>query len=140
MIEKAIYTVLDELRIFEDQVKTLRTNDSKLLREILFLAFHPSVNFYYREFPQKYSPNHEIPEGMARSTLEKEFKRMYLFIVRHPKCPPMPDAQRESLFVQFLEGLEHKEAEVIINMMRKDLQVPGLTVQKVLEAFPQLGK
>lgn len=140
MIEKAIYNVLEEVRNSTDKVKTLRDNNSQILQNILYLAYHPSVNFYFQEFPKEYQPDHEIPEGMAYSRLETEFKRIYLFIVHHPKSPPMHMAQREHLFVQFLEGLEHKEAEVILNMMRKDLQIPGLTIEKLLEAFPNLGR
>lgn len=136
-MSKTIYEVMDELRNRPDKVNVLRENASGLLKIILEGTFNPNIKWVTNTFPVRYIPN-KIPAEMGMTSLEHDIRRIYLFIEGHPARPPMSPQKAEELLLTFLEALEHREAEVIINMFNKDLQVPGLTRELVKEVFPDL--
>ena len=132
-----IFSEFEQRDNHRDRVLVLKYNASFALRTILQGAFNPNVVFALKEIPY-YRPS-GAPIGLGYSSLHSEVHRLYLFEIGNPKTPPtLTDKRRKELFIQMCESLEPKEAEILTNMMRKDLKVKGLTYEVVKDAFPDL--
>lgn len=77
--------------------------------------------------PDTYKPQTDMPEGVAETTLRQEYRRVRNFQPGGTTSSLTP-FKRETLWVQILEGLHFKEAEVLTAI--KD--------QTLLEKFPGL--
>ena len=134
------YEIFDQFPTVHEhsRVRYLQYHNSKTLRDILFFTFNPSVRFYRQDAPPGYKPNITDPVGLAPTTLYDEMRKVYLFVVGHPQSNGIKPRRRDELLLQFLEGLEAKEANVFLKMMNKNLEVPGLDLNLVKQAFPQL--
>ena len=78
----------------------------------------------------------DIPEGMGETTLRLEFRRIKQFTDPDANIQNLPDWKREMNWMGILEGVHHKEAELITHI--KDGQL--LKLYPKLEAIlPDLG-
>ena len=81
----------------------------------------------------------DVPVGTDHTSLRREWKNLYHFI----KCgnDSLSAIRRETMFIQLLEGLHPKEAEIICYIKDKDLKAlyPKITLDVVKEAFPDIG-
>jgi hypothetical protein len=65
--------------------------------------------------------------------------KMYRFIKNHPSKPKeLTQEKQKSLMVVILESLHKDEAELLVKLMNKDLEVKFLTSNLVSEAYPGL--
>ncbi len=112
----------------------MRENDHPRFREFLVLAFTDKVEFDV-EIPP-YRPALE-PAGLNFAYLDTEISKLYRFIKNHPKRPDglTPQKQKQLLLV-VLESLHKDEAELLVNLIKRDLGVKYLTKNLVMEAFP----
>jgi len=135
-----VYEILNEFKNTADRntkINLLRhyAQTDPVLKDVLFGAFHPFMNFVIKDLPKYKTP--DCPPGMAYSHMSHAISKSYLFIENHPRAPAgLTMARRIQLLQQLLESLEEKEAEVYGNMLLKDLKVEGLTKEIVDEAFP----
>ena len=138
-MKKNIYEILDEFRAAKsknEQVAILRNNRSYELENVLRAALHPHIHFRITEMPV-YRPLKDIPPGMSYMTISKELSKMYLFETNNPKrSPQLSDKKMYDALIQILETLEPRESEVLIGMLQKNLKVPGLTYELMMEIYP----
>ena len=119
-----------------DRIAVLRKYDHPRFRSFLQAAFHPGIVFDV-EIP-KYRPAVE-PAGLNYAYLSTEMTKMYRFVKNHPSRPQgLTPEKQKSLLVVVLESLHKDEADLVVKMMNKDLQVKFLTANIVNEAFPGL--
>jgi hypothetical protein len=89
--------------------------------------------------PEGLPPNvkleRDIPEGMGHTTLRAEFRRVKSFVVGQPMERVKP-FQRENVWVQILEGIHWKEAELLTHI--KDQTLLGL-YPALVAALPKAG-
>jgi hypothetical protein len=122
----------------KEKIDVLRRYDSGRLREFLFLMFSPDVEFDV-EIPKTYKVNPE-PEGMTMSTLHLEVTRLYRFIKGHPKkSAGLVGEKQKNLLINVLESIHKDEAELLIQVMKREAKIPYLTAQIVKEAFPGIN-
>jgi hypothetical protein len=134
-----LYEVFDEFEkqpTKEDRINVLRRNDSHHLRMMLRAAFHPNIKFFLEKFPY-YDPQ-SMPVGTG-DPVAHILNKLYIFERGNPRAPAgLTDAKRDKLLIQFLEGLEAREATLVLNMMMKNLKVKNLTYKLVKEVFPDI--
>jgi hypothetical protein len=66
-------------------------------------------------------------------------RRLYIFVVGHPKRTAKLDERKEARILNALLGAVHKEeAALLVKCFKKDLEVRYLTARLVKEAFPEL--
>lgn len=139
MALKNIYEVLEDFRTAktkQDRIGVLRKNNTWALKSILQAVFHPNVKFNVKIPDYK---KIDVPPGMSYDHMTSALQRAYLFQEGNPRTPAgLTDKRKSELLIQILESLEPKEAEVFVNMMRKDLKTPYLTEALVNEAFEGL--
>jgi hypothetical protein len=142
-MNKSIYEIIEEFEEIpvddEERLMVLQQYSTHTgFRNWLQGVFHPGVKFHEIDISD-YKPE-EIPPGMGYTTFDNEFKRMYLFVKGHPKCPPgLTEKRRKELFLQILEALEPDEAQMVINMVNKKTGVKHLTKKLVKQAMPDLN-
>ena len=121
----------------KDKIEVLRKYDHPRFREFLWLAFAPTVEFDV-SVPH-YRPAVE-PAGLNYTYLDQEVVKLYRFIKNHPKrVSVIPPERQKGLLIVILESLHKDEALLLVNLIKKDLGVKGLTSKLVKEAFPEIS-
>lgn len=137
---KNIYEVFDEVenaKTKKEKIEILQKNKSYALECVLRGMFHPNIKYKFNYVPN-YRPS-DAPGGMGYSSIALELDRVYLFEEGHPKAPPaLTQERREQIFVQILEALEAREAEVFAGMITKKSPSKSIKYNLVSEAFPDL--
>lgn len=138
---KNIYEVFDDFELAEnkqDRMNVIEKNLSKLLVQVLELAFHPNHQWLISEMPDDYRVPTDMLPGLSPQTLSTQIRKLYLFEKGNPAAEVLTAEKRHQLLLQLLESIEPREAEVVIGILSKDLGVKGLTYKFVKEAFPNL--
>lgn len=137
---KLIYEIINEAKqasSLNQALDILQRYDHKTLREVLYYAYHPKAQYYVTEWPRDYVKPDTLP-GISMTDLHSELRRIYLFIKGHPEADKLTEQRRNELLLQTIEGMEPKEAEVFINIMRGDLGIEGLNHELINERFQGL--
>jgi hypothetical protein len=115
------------------KVDALKHNDSKPLRIILQAAFDPDVKFALPAGAPPYTPNRLVDQ---ENVLIREADKIKYFIEGF--YPNMKPAKREQIFIEFLERLAPRDAELLVAIKDKKLPFKGITIQHVITALPGL--
>src|SRR5574337_175451 len=138
MLFSEIFGEFDKSKNREDRIAVLRKYGVNIwFKEFLNYAFNPKIRFEIGEIPQ-YKPAVE-PAGLNITTLNNELRRLYIFIVGHPKRVAKLDPKKESrILYTLLSSLHKDEAALLVNCFQKKLGVKYLTPRLVKEAFPTM--
>jgi hypothetical protein len=112
----------------------LQQYDTPGLRMILKGAFDPNIVWDLPTGTPPYIAN-EAPKGTEHSLLKNESKRLWHFVQGADN--DTTKTQKETMFIQMLEGLHQEEAELLIGVKDKTLNkmYKGLTAALVKEAY-----
>ena len=116
------------------KIAILRENASAPLKQVLKGAFDPSIEWDLPAGDPPYIQN-EAPIGTEHGLLRNEAKRLWHFV--KGADPQTTKTQKETMFIQMLEGLHQDEAKLLLGMKSKSLNkmYKGLTESVVKEAF-----
>lgn len=112
----------------------LQQYDMPSLRMILKGAFDPNIKWALPPGTPPYIAN-EAPKGTEHSLLKNESKRLWHFVQGADN--DTTKTQKETMFIQMLEGLHAEEAELLIGVKEKNLNkmYKGLTAALVKDAY-----
>ena len=133
-----IFADFTKLKNREARIGFLRSNDSITMRKIMRAAFHPNIKFFLTGVPSTYKPNPAIKDGMCDYTLDQAINKIYLFELGNPRSAQLTYKKRESLLLQFAEGMPPSEAIIFFSILLKTLNVKYLTPNLVRETWPGL--
>lgn len=133
-----IFEEFDKAKNREQRLAVLQKYGKNIwFKEFLNYAFNPKIHFDIAQIPD-YKPAVE-PAGICYSNLSNEMRRLYIFIVGHPKRTVKLDARKEARILNALLSSIHKEeAALLVKCFKKDLEIRYLTPSLVKEAFPTL--
>lgn len=116
------------------KIKVLRDYDNAPLRQVLKGAFDKKIVWDLPAGDPPYMAN-EAPKGTEHGLLRNEAKRLWHFVKGADN--QTTKTQKETMFIQILEGLHQDEAKVLLGMKNKSLNkmYKGLTESVVKEAF-----
>ena len=118
------------------KVEILKQYEDPSLKAIFIWNFDPSVISAVPEGPVPYKEN-EVPVGTDHTSLRREYKNLYHFI--KGGNDGLSSLRRETMFIQLLEGLHPKEAEIICLVKDKQLQTKyNLKEDVVKEAYSDI--
>jgi len=122
-----------------DRAKILQAHNCLGLRDVLNGAFNDAVTWDLPEGSPPYQAN-QSNEGIYPTDLRRETSQLR-YLVKHPINAKVLRPKKERIFIQLLEGIHPKDAEVLIAMKDKTLHTlfKGLTKAVVQKAFPGLG-
>ena len=139
-----IYEILEAIGkqpSIKKKIQILKNMDCPALRHILKGAFDPNVKWLLPPgTPPNFKPD-DAPAGLQFQSIHQQTPKFYLFVqagVDSGKCPDLKQAKREQIFVQMLESLHAKEAQLLIDMKDQNVRYNGLTPKLINEAFPGL--
>ena len=117
------------------KIKLLEEYNTPALRSILIANFDESVISMLPDGEVPYKKN-DAPEDTEHTKLAHEYRKLYLFFKGGAN---VSQTRRETLFIQLLEGLHEKEAEVLTLVKDKKIGKRWkITRQCVEEAFPNI--
>lgn len=122
-----------EFKTRKEKVAWLKYNDSPALRMIIKYAWDENIKFLLPKGPAPYTP---MPTNEGQGMLYHEARKLYLFV--EGGNPNLKQIRREQLFVQLLESIDPKDAELVINVKDKTLPYKGLDRKLIKEAFENL--
>lgn len=135
-MKKSIYNILKECaepKSKKDRVLLLQKNCTPVILNILKYAFDPNIKFDLPEGAPPYKPCEYLDQ---EGRLYTEARKLYLFV--EGGNPHLTKVKREMLFIQFIEGIDKNDAELIIAVKDKKLPFKTLTRDIVKEAFPSI--
>ena len=107
--------------------------DNTVLVMSLKYLFDPNIVFDLPEGDPPYKPTDFLDQESSYYT---DFRRMYLFI--KGGNPNLTAMKRETIFVQFIEGLDKQDAKLVLAIKDKKSPYPGITYDLVHRTFPGL--
>jgi len=132
----AIFEILEnteKLKTEKEKVEYLgQFQDNVTLQTILAGAFYPGVQWNLPPGEPLFKPCDPVN---AEGFLYQESRRLYLFCVGGPD---LSNLKRESLFIEMLESVHPKDAQILLAMKEKKLPYKGITKTLVQKAFPGL--
>tara|TARA_B100000700_G_C14937054_1_gene804848 strand:- start:752 stop:1261 length:510 start_codon:yes stop_codon:yes gene_type:complete len=132
-----ILELVSEQRSKAKRVEILKEYRDDSLTAVLIWNFDERVQSAIPDGQVPYEPN-DVPVGTDHTSLRREWKTLYHFIKGGNNT--LSSLRRESMFIQLLEGLHPKEAEIICLVKDKELEseYPKVTIDVVKEAFPDI--
>jgi len=135
-MKKSIYNVLKECaepKEINKRVELLQKNSTPIVLNILKFAFDPNIKFLLPEGDPPYKPCEYVDQ---EGRLYQEARKLYLFV--EGGNPNLTKFKRESLFIQFIEGIDKNDAILMLAVKDKKLPFKSLTKEVVKKAFPDL--
>ena len=129
-----VFTRINNAKDKTKKIAILRDFDNAPMRQVLKGAFDRNVEWDLPTGNPPYIAN-EAPIGTEHGLLRNEAKRLWHFVKGADM--DLTKTQKETMFIQILEGLHKDEAEVLLGMKNKTLSktYKGLTESVVKEAF-----
>ena len=131
-----ILELVSEQKTHAKKVAVLQEYECVALKSIFIWNFDDSVISLLPQGNVPYKPN-ENPLGTDHSSLRREQKNLYMFVKGGNDT--LSTIRRETIFIQLLEGLHPKEAEIVIAVKDKGLEdLYDIDIDVVEEAFPDI--
>ncbi len=119
-----------------DKVALLKEYECDILKSLFIWNFDDSVISLLPQGSVPYKPN-ESPLGTDHSSLRREQRSLYNFVKGGNDA--LSTIRRETIFIQMLEGLHPKEADIIIAVKDKGLEeLYDVSFDVVEEAYPDI--
>lgn len=138
-MQLAIFEILElveKAKTEEEKISLLRKHRSQVLADILQGAFDTRIIWLLPEGPAPYKPSH----GMnIENALQYEARKMPYFVANAGKRYELSQNKREIMFIQFLESIHPKDAELMVAVKDKKLPYPSITPELVFsKAYPDM--
>lgn len=119
----------------QERVKVLQQNDIMPLFDVLRGTFDDSIQWNLPGGTPPYTPSSEESPPSSLLRQHRNFKYFVKGLRDSSKLNPI---RRERMFIDMLEAVHPKDAEILVSMINKKSPVKGLTKKLVQEVFPQL--
>jgi len=134
---RQIYEVIEmtaSKRSRNDKIKVLRDYETMALKDVLRGAYDDLVQWNLPEGTPPYEP---AEESSVPSSLYKQHLK-FKYFVKGLAGDKILKPKREKLFIDMLESVHPKDAELLCIMKDKKQLGTGITKKLVQEAFPNL--
>lgn len=107
----------------EDKLQVLMDNNSLTLKNVLVLTYDKTKIFQVPMSPPPYKPSEYVD---AHGMLYKEARKLK-YIVEGFSNSNLPQMKREEIFINMLESIDKKDAELLTEHMIQKKPIPGLS-------------
>jgi len=132
-----VYEVIElasKAKTKKDRISVLREHESWALKDLLRGTYDDLVQW---SLPPGAPPYEPAAESSVPSTLHNQHKK-FKYFVKGLAGDQVQAFKRERMFIDMLEGIHPKDAELLILMKDKKSLAKGITKKLVEEAFPKL--
>ena len=131
-----ILELVSEQKTDAKKVAILKEYECDALKSLFIWNFDDSIISLLPEGNVPYKPN-ENPLGTDHSSLRREQRNLYMFVKGGNDA--LSTIRRETIFIQMLEGLHPKEADIVIAVKDKNLEdMYDVSFEVVEEAYPDI--
>ena len=131
-----ILELVNEQKTDAKKVAILKEYECDILKSLFIWNFDDSIISLLPEGKVPYKPN-ENPLGTDHSSLRREQRNLYMFVKGGNDA--LSTIRRETIFIQMLEGLHPKEADIIVAVKDGDLEdMYDVPFEVVEEAYPDI--
>ena len=131
-----ILELVTEQKTDAKKVAILREYECDILKSLFIWNFDDSIISLLPEGKVPYKPN-ENPLGTDHSSLRREQRNLDMFVKGGNDA--LSTIRRETIFIQMLEGLHPKEADIIVAVKDGDLEdMYDVPFEVVEEAYPDI--
>ena len=131
-----ILELVDEQKTDEKKIAILKEYECDILKSLFIWNFDDSVISLLPPGTVPYKPN-ENPLGTDHSSLRREQRALYNFV--KGGNDQLSTIRRETIFIQMLEGLHPKEANIIIAVKDGNLEdMYDVPFEVVEDAYPDI--
>ena len=131
-----ILELVDQQKTDAKKVAVLKEYECDILKSLFIWNFDDSIISLLPEGKVPYKPN-ENPLGTDHSSLRREQRNLYMFVKGGNDA--LSTIRRETIFIQMLEGLHPKEADIIVAVKDGDLEdMYEVPFEVVEEAYPDI--
>ena len=131
-----ILELVTEQKTDAKKVAILKEYECDILKSLFIWNFDDSIISLLPEGKVPYKAN-ENPLGTDHSSLRREQRNLYMFV--KGGNDQLSTVRRETIFVQMLEGLHPKEADIIVAVKDGDLEdMYDVPFEVVEEAYPDI--
>lgn len=142
MASKTFYEIFEEAdkaKTKKEKIAVLHKYSSAGLKAILGYTYDPTVKWLLPEGDPPYTPLASSADVEGR--LVAEVKKLYLFVDGPSDAQRnMKPMQRERIFIEMLESIDHRDAKILLAMKNRKLPFKSITRALVAEAFPGISK
>jgi hypothetical protein len=142
MVAKVSRNVYEVIELVEkeksraDKIRVLKSHDTWALRDVLRGAYDDIVVW---SLPPGSPPYEPAPEFSPPSSLFKQHLK-FKYFVKGLVGDQLNPIKREKMFIDMLESVHPKDAELLVKMKDKKPLSAGVTKKLVQEAYPDLIK
>lgn len=139
-MKKNIYEIFDEFEnanTKQEKIAVLSKNWTPTMKLVLQLTFRPEIQWKYNSYPKEYKTPDTL-KGISFASLDTELKRLYMFQQGNPTAEKLTEKRSKELLLILLESLEPREADIVIGIFKKNLNVKGLTLKFVRDNIPDI--
>jgi len=134
-----IFEILDlvsQQRTREKRIQILKEYETDSLKSIFIWNFDDTVVSMIPEGEVPYKQN-EVPIGTDHTSLRREYQQLYHFVKGGNDS--LTTIRRETMFIQILEGLHPREAEILCLVKDKKLSTKyKVDLDLIKEAYPDI--
>ena len=131
-----VLDLVTEQKTDAKKVAILQEYECDILKSLFIWNFDDSIISLLPEGKVPYKPN-ENPLGTDHSSLRREQRNLYMFVKGGNDA--LSTIRRETIFIQMLEGLHPKEADIIVAVKDGDLEdMYDVPFEVVEEAYPDI--
>lgn len=133
-----VYEILDKVSKQSTRVEKVKTlqehRENWALKDVLRGTFDDSIQW---NLPGGKPPYEPAAEESHPSHLVRHNKKFSYFVKGGPG-DKLPAFKREKIFLDIIETIHPRDAELVVGMINKKLEVKSVTKKLVEEAFPGL--
>ena len=132
-----VLDLVDSQRTKAKKIQILQEYTDDALKAILIWNFDPTAISIIPAGPVPYKEN-EVPVGTDHTSLRREWRQLFHFVKGGNST--LSSLRRETMFIQMLEGLHPKEAEIMVLVKDHLLQNKyKIVLRNVQEAYPDVS-
>lgn len=121
-----------EMKSEDEKVEFLRKNSSIALITILRYTYDPNISFLVPDTPPPWKKNGLVD---VHGRLYQEIRRLKIFLKGGQYDGKLKQVKIEQLFIEILESIDDKDAEILVNMIQKKPLI-GIPIYVIEKAFP----
>ena len=131
-----VLELVSEQKTDAKKIAVLKEYECDILKSLFIWNFDDSIISLLPEGKVPYKPN-ENPLGTDHSSLRREQRSLYNFV--KGGNDQLSTIRRETIFIQMLEGLHPKEADIVIAVKDGALEdMYDISYEVVEEAYPDI--
>jgi len=119
----------------KEKISVLQKHNIMPVRDVLQGTFDPKIEWNLPKGKVPYSP---APNNSHMSSLLRQHKKFKFFVKGLRESNNISQIKRERMFLEIIEGVHPRDAEILVDMINKKTSVKGLTAKIVKEAYPDL--